>query len=195
MGPGARGQPFRLVAALAVLCVAGGCEPPDDGSTGSAAARASGESEPSSAVDPSSPAGDDGLSPSHRAALARAQLPSGMDADLVAAGAEVFHGDGRCHICHGTDGKGARGVGADLTDDEWWHSDGSWRAIIRQVKRGVSRESSRNVWGAEMPPRGGSSITDGQARAVAAYVWSLRLLPGEPGEPVEPEEPEEPDGS
>lgn len=186
MTTGGRGHPFRLVAALAVLWVAGGCGPPDDESTESAASGAAGESEPSPAVDSSSPVGEDRLSSSHRAVLDRARLPSGVDVELVAAGAEVFHGEGRCHICHGGDARGARGVGADLTDDEWWHSDGSWRAIVRQVKRGVPQESARNVWGAEMPPRGGSSITDPQVRAVAAYVWSLRLLPSEPEDPEEP---------
>nr|NIP60693.1 c-type cytochrome [Gemmatimonadota bacterium]NIQ60147.1 c-type cytochrome [Gemmatimonadota bacterium]NIT86874.1 c-type cytochrome [Gemmatimonadota bacterium]NIU80359.1 c-type cytochrome [Gammaproteobacteria bacterium]NIX39136.1 c-type cytochrome [Gemmatimonadota bacterium] len=77
---------------------------------------------------------------------------------MVERGREIFFGDGGCHICHGRDGRGARGVGANLRDDEWWHSDGSYREIVRQVGRGVDGSGARNVFEASMPPRGGSGI-------------------------------------
>lgn len=112
------------------------------------------------------------------AAPARAQtdsLPAGVTTEMVEAGEAIFAGDGNCWACHGQDATGARGVGPDLTDDAWWHSDGSYEAIVRQILTGVSRDRARNAFGAEMPPRGGSRITDEQVRAVAAYVWSLRL--------------------
>lgn len=120
----------------------------------------------------------------HEAALQDAEFPPGVDAVLVRAGAAVYHGPGGCHVCHAPDGTGARGVGADLTDEVWWHSDGSWQAIVDQVKSGVDASVARNVWGASMPPRGGSAISDAQVEAVAAYVWSLRLIrpPEGPGE-------------
>ena len=86
----------------------------------------------------------------------------------------IFQGDGLCFVCHGVDARGARGVGPDLKDDDWWHSDGSYESIVRQVLAGVPQAKVRNTLGAAMPPRGGSDISDHQVRAVAAYVWSLR---------------------
>ena len=104
-------------------------------------------------------------------------LPEGVTIELIAAGKAVFLDQGLCWACHGEDATGARGVGADLTDEEWWHSDGSYEAILNQVLTGVPAEKVRNELGAMMPPRGGSGITDEQVRAVAAYVWSLRIAP------------------
>lgn len=103
--------------------------------------------------------------------------PAGVTPAMVERGREVFFGPGGCHVCHGRDARGARGVGANLRDDEWWHSDGSYRGIVRQVRRGVDGSRARNVFEASMPPRGGSGIDDRDLRAVAAYVWSFRLLP------------------
>ncbi len=122
------------------------------------------------------------LTPAQRKVLASAGLPEGVDVDLVASGAEIFHGRGNCSICHGSDGKGARGVGANLTDEEWWHSEGAHREIVRTIMAGVAQADSRNEWGAIMPARGGSLIDDEDVRAVAAYVWSLRILTPVPGE-------------
>jgi mono/diheme cytochrome c family protein len=116
------------------------------------------------------------LSAEHLAALRTAALPERVDLERVVEGAAVFLGEGNCFICHGEDGKGARGVGADLTDEEWLHSDGTPEAIARQILTGVAQAESRSVWGAAMPSRGGSSIDEDQVEAVAAYVWSLRLF-------------------
>jgi len=109
------------------------------------------------------------------AVAGQAPLPEGVTEEMIARGEEIFLGEGACHICHGQDATGARGVGADLTDEEWFHSDGSYEAIVEQILRGVTSEEARNDFGAMMPPKGGSSITDEQVRAVAAYVWSLGL--------------------
>jgi mono/diheme cytochrome c family protein len=102
-------------------------------------------------------------------------LPDGVTSELITEGKAIFLDQGLCFICHGIDATGSRGVGADLTDEEWWHSDGSFEAIVKQILSGVSSEDARNEMGAMMPPKGGSQITDEQVRAVAAYVWSLRL--------------------
>jgi len=110
-----------------------------------------------------------------RADLSLGDLPTGVTPRLIAEGEALFLNQGLCFICHGTDATGARGVGADLTDAEWWHSDGSYEAIVAQILTGVSTEEARNELGAMMPPRGGSAITEEQVHAVAAYVWSLRL--------------------
>lgn len=99
--------------------------------------------------------------------------PAGVSVDVLEWGERIFKGPGNCWACHGEDGAGARGVGADLTDEDWWHADGTYRSIIERIKKGVSADSARNTLGAAMPPRGGASISDEQVRAVAAYVWSL----------------------
>ncbi len=101
-------------------------------------------------------------------------LPEGVTADMIREGAGVFTGQGICMACHGQDGKGMPNLGADLTDDEWVHSDGSYEGILQTILDGVSSEASST--GTTMPPKGGSSISDEQARAVAAYVWSLNRV-------------------
>jgi mono/diheme cytochrome c family protein len=102
-------------------------------------------------------------------------LPATVSESLIAEGREIFLDQGMCWACHGVDATGARGVGADLTDEEWWHSDGSYEAIVAQILSGVTVDQVRNKLGAVMPPKGGSAISDDQVRAVAAYVWSLRV--------------------
>ncbi|MEX0842789.1 MAG: cytochrome c, partial [Gemmatimonadota bacterium] len=88
-------------------------------------------------------------------------------------------------ICHGPEGRGARGVGANLRDRVWWHSDGSYPALVRRIAEGVPRSEARNIFSAAMPPRGGSDISDADLRAVAAYVWSFRTREDTVPEPVE----------
>lgn len=100
------------------------------------------------------------------------ELPEGVTSEKVEQGSEIFAGAGLCYVCHGADGKGAPGLGADLTDSEWLHSDGSYESIIETTIKGVSGEESTS--GTPMPPKGGSGITDDQAGAVAAYVYTLR---------------------
>ena len=100
------------------------------------------------------------------------ELPEGVTSEMVEQGSEIFAGAGLCYVCHGADGKGAPGLGADLTDGEWLHSDGSYESIIETTIKGVSGEESTS--GTPMPPKGGSGITDDQVGAVAAYVYTLR---------------------
>jgi cbb3-type cytochrome c oxidase subunit III len=103
-----------------------------------------------------------------------ASLPEGVTELMVEQGEVVFKGEGNCWACHGADATGSRGVGPNLTDDDWWHSDGTYEAIVNQILSGVSSDQARNAFSAMMPPRGGSGINEEQVRAVAAYVWSLR---------------------
>jgi len=99
------------------------------------------------------------------------ELPEGVTAEMVKAGKGLFAGDAMCVMCHGPDAKGLPNLGANLTDAEWLHSDGSYDAIVKTIEDGVSAEASTS--GVPMPPKGGSSIGDDQVRAVAAYVWTL----------------------
>src|SRR4051794_18315048 len=88
---------------------------------------------------------------------------------VIAQGDSIFHGKGNCYACHGANAQGA--VGPNLTDAEWIHSDGSYDAIVKQVTTGVTKEESKS--GIPMPAKGGSTITDDEVKAVAAYVHSL----------------------
>jgi mono/diheme cytochrome c family protein len=89
--------------------------------------------------------------------------------ELIAQGDKIFHGPGNCYACHGTNAQGS--VGPNLTDAEWIHSKGTYDEIVAQVMKGVPKEESKS--GIVMPPRGGSTISDDDVKAVAAYVYSL----------------------
>ncbi|MGN6393779.1 MAG: c-type cytochrome [Gemmatimonadales bacterium] len=93
----------------------------------------------------------------------------GVTPAMIAQGDSIFHGKGNCYACHGSNAEGA--VGPNLTDAEWIHSDGSYEAIVKQVTTGVPQAESKS--GIVMPPKGGSTITDDEVKAVAAYVYSL----------------------
>jgi mono/diheme cytochrome c family protein len=90
---------------------------------------------------------------------------------MVQEGKRPYAAAGLCFACHGPEAKGVQGMGADLTDSNWAHSDGSFDGILRTITQGVTAEKSTN--GVVMPPKGGSQLTDAQVRAVGAYIWSL----------------------
>ncbi len=106
-------------------------------------------------------------------ATARAQqaLPDGVTKQMIDDGAKLFSSQGLCHACHGPQGKGMPGLGANLTDKEWLHSDGSYAGIVKTITAGVTADKSSNH--SVMPPKGGSALNDAQIKSVAAYVWSL----------------------
>ncbi|HTS87837.1 MAG TPA: c-type cytochrome [Gemmatimonadales bacterium] len=105
-----------------------------------------------------------GGSPVHAQALA-----AGTTQTMVDRGNAIFHKEGLCYACHGQDAKGL--VGPNLTDDIWIHSKGTYDDIVKQIMTGVPKEESKS--GVPMPPRGGSTISDDDVKAVAAYVYSL----------------------
>lgn len=110
------------------------------------------------------------LLPTQATAQVQDSLPAGVTADMLDTGKQLYGGAGLCAACHGANGEG--GVGPNLMDDEWLHSDGSFDAIVNQIAQGVPANESKS--GVPMPPKGGSNLTDEQIRAVGAYVWSLR---------------------
>jgi mono/diheme cytochrome c family protein len=99
------------------------------------------------------------------------ELPEGVTTEMVNQGQEVYAGAGLCYVCHGAEGQGMPGLGANLTDDEWTLGDGTFDSIVEAVMNGV--DSGESTTGTAMPPKGGSGITDDQVRQVAAYVWTL----------------------
>ena len=106
------------------------------------------------------------------AMLTRAQEPAATPATL-ALGDSVFHGKAGgalCYVCHGPAGKGAAGLGPNLTDKEWTNGDGTIAFIAKTVAEGVPKPKK---FTAPMPPKGGGTLNESQVNAVAAYVYSL----------------------
>ena len=100
------------------------------------------------------------------------ELPEGVTESMVSAGETLYRSVGLCFACHGPTGAGVPGAGVNLADDEWLHSDGSFGALVELILSGVGPDQTES--GVIMLPRGGSQITDEQARAIAGYVWTLR---------------------
>ena len=124
---------------------------------GAYASSAAAQTTPENATIPETPPAED-------SAGAAAVTP-----ELIAQGEKIYQGAGLCYACHGSNAQGA--VGPNLADSEWIHSKGSFEDIVEQVTKGVPKEESKT--GVPMPPKGGSSISEQEIRAVAAYVYSL----------------------
>lgn len=130
------------------------------------------ESNPCAATEnPCAAAGSNPCAADENPCAAMQELPEGVTMAMVEEGKALFGGIGICMSCHMADGTGVPNLGADLTDDEWVHSDGSYDGIVKSVIDGVSADASST--GIPMPPKGGSAISDDQAKAVSAYVWTL----------------------
>ncbi|MDT8435998.1 MAG: c-type cytochrome [Gemmatimonadota bacterium] len=99
------------------------------------------------------------------------ELPEGVTAEMVAKGKTIYAGAGICSSCHGPAGAGIPNLGANLTDAEWLHSDGSYDGIVKTVTAGVTAQASSS--GVPMPAKGGTNISEDDVKAVAAYVWTL----------------------
>jgi len=97
-----------------------------------------------------------------------ATLPSGVTQKMITDGGGIFKGAGLCFACHGQEAKGIPNLGANLTDAEWIHIDGSYEKIVETITTGTTSSA-----GVAMPPKGGSAISEADVKAVAAYVWSL----------------------
>jgi mono/diheme cytochrome c family protein len=108
------------------------------------------------------------------AAQAGAETSATPPSPLIARGDAVFHGPGNCYACHGSKGEGL--VGPSLTDSEWIHSKGTLAEIEAQIIHGVPKEESKS--GIPMPPKGGSTISEEDVKACAAYVYSLSQKSG-----------------
>ncbi len=106
-----------------------------------------------------------------QASHAQNATPDGVTPATIEEGKKLFGGQGLCMACHGMDAKGVPNLGADLTDAEWKHSDGSFNGILATITAGVT--SDKSTTGTVMPPKGGAQLNDTQLRAVAAYVWSI----------------------
>jgi len=109
------------------------------------------------------------LGVSHALAQETRSLPPGTTPEMVSQGKKLFQGQALCFACHGADGKGV--TGPDLTDGVWLHAIEDFEALVKLITTGIN--SGKSVTGQVMPAKGGSAISVAEARAVAAYVWSL----------------------
>jgi len=96
-------------------------------------------------------------------------LPEGVTAAMVAEGETIFGGAGICFTCHMEGALGGPSA-PNLTDEEWLNIDGSYESIVSNIMTGVSEPKE---YPGLMLPKGGTTITDEQVQAVAAYVWTL----------------------
>jgi mono/diheme cytochrome c family protein len=100
----------------------------------------------------------------------------------VARGRTIYHGAGNCAACHGPSGLGTDS-GPALAEGVWLHGPDSYEGILARVVHGVPQAYS--IRGVAMPMRGWNTLTDAEARDVAAYVWVLshswrRIRPAAP---------------
>lgn len=109
------------------------------------------------------------ISAGHVSAQEPRPLPPAVSPEMVSQGKELFQGQALCFACHGAEGKG--GTGPNLTDAALLHEIEDFETLVRLIALGIN--SGGSVTGQVMPPKGGSAISATEARAVAAYVWSI----------------------
>jgi cytochrome c oxidase cbb3-type subunit 3 len=103
------------------------------------------------------------------------------DKAKLAEGETVFKT--KCATCHGPDGGGLAGSGANLTDEYWIHGN-SVKEVFKTIRYGVL-SAGMVAWDGQIPPD--------KMRSVASYVLSLQgTKPANPqppkGDKMEPKE-------
>ncbi|NJD20658.1 MAG: c-type cytochrome [Gemmatimonadetes bacterium] len=144
------------LTALAALAACGGGEPAQEAPVAETAA----------------PASTPAATPATASAtvdLTGVTLPEGVTAEMVNAGAAAWPPQA-CIACHGPDAHGVASLGPNLTDATWLHSDGSYPAIVNQIKTGVPQPKEA---AGPMLPRGGTTIDDALVANLAAYIWAI----------------------
>lgn len=105
-------------------------------------------------------------------AAAAGALPAGYSSEQVALGSRIYRGverSGTCAGCHGPDGKGTA-VGPKLTGPDWMWTDGSVASVAKVIKSGVT---TPKAFPSGMPALGGAPLSESDADALAAYIWTL----------------------
>lgn len=102
--------------------------------------------------------------------LSAQRRPIQVTDSAVARGRALFHGSANCVACHGPEGVGTDS-GAALAQGIWMHGEDSYEGILSRVLHGIPKDLSTR--GTAMPMRGWNTMTDAEARDVAAYVWTI----------------------
>jgi len=117
------------------------------------------------------------LPPAAAAQVPAWQRPPGVTDSAIAWGDALFHGPANCAGCHGDGGRGTD-RGPNITGAIWLHGPGTYESLTEWVKHGVP--AARTYTGEAMPALGGAPMNEDDARAVAAYVWSISHPPQPP---------------
>jgi len=96
--------------------------------------------------------------------------PNQVTDSAVARGRQIFDGAGNCSACHGVAGVGTDS-GPALAQGVWMHGPDSYEGILARVVHGIPKSNSTR--GVAMPMRGWNTLSDTEARDVAAYVWTI----------------------
>lgn len=96
--------------------------------------------------------------------------PNQVSDSAVQRGRQLFDGAGNCAACHGIAGVGTDS-GPALAQGVWMHGPDSYEGILARVVHGIPKAYSTR--GLAMPMRGWNTLSDLQARDVAAYVWTI----------------------
>jgi mono/diheme cytochrome c family protein len=105
-------------------------------------------------------------------------LPAGLTLDLIREGDSVFHNQGACFACHGSEGEGLPAAGDAITV-ALSYVQPDWKSIDSLITSGIPDALTRSP--IAMPARGArSNLSDQELAAVAAYVWAIAHARGEP---------------
>ena len=105
-------------------------------------------------------------------------LPAGLTLDLIREGDSVFHNQGACFACHGSEGEGLPAAGDAITVSLSYVQP-EWKSIDSLISSGIPDALTRSP--IAMPARGArSNLTPRELSAVAAYVWAIAQARGEP---------------
>jgi|SRR5579862_3720690 len=97
-------------------------------------------------------------------AVAQANSADSTSASAIDAGRKIFHGDGNCLTCHGSNLEGTP-IAPTLQVHAWKDAKtGDYRSIVTVVMNGVP--------GTAMIGHPGG-ISDAEVHNVAAYVWAV----------------------
>jgi hypothetical protein len=106
-------------------------------------------------------------------------LPLGMTVEMIRDGDRLFHGQGGCVNCHGSEAQGLGARGKTLTANLVFIPPGDWNAIDSVISVGMPDGRTRSP--IAMPPRGQHSDLDArEMRTIAAYIWAISQTKGEP---------------
>jgi mono/diheme cytochrome c family protein len=103
------------------------------------------------------------------------KLPAGVTAQMISQGDSAVHAPTAfCQRCHGAGLTGGTSA-PSLVAGAWLQSAGTFPEIASIVINGVPKDKIKDpAHNFQMNPRGGPmNLSDGQARLIAAYVWSI----------------------
>lgn len=82
---------------------------------------------------------------------------------LIAAGRDVFRGEGTCFACHGGKLEGTA-IAPTLRAHKWRNGDGSLEMILRVIHNGVPNTAMVSHPG---------NINEAEIQQVASYIWAV----------------------